>query len=113
MWEIFSESLLIAFLTRFLLTVFDKTFFEPIAILFGQKVSVELLAKGYEALDSVMGDLMETYKGEELREQIRSRLSRATGTKWSGEMTNEFLRKFDPVAASNRIHSLSEAAKDG
>jgi hypothetical protein len=102
------DDVFIAFSVAFLRVAFEKVFFEPIAIVWGRQASVELLAQGYEALDFIMGDLIRTYKGEELRNQIRNKLEQATGTKWSSPMVQEFISKFDITKAAERIANCSE-----
>ncbi|ATW62794.1 hypothetical protein SCBWM1_gp110 [Synechococcus phage S-CBWM1] len=98
-----ADDLFIIVAISFIRTMIDKVFWEPIAILVGKKVSVELLAKGYEALDLIMFDLLRDYSGPELRHQIRTRLEKATGTKWDDPMVNEFRDKFNYEIAAAKV----------
>ena len=93
---------------RLAVTFIDEVYWKPIVILNGRKFSVEFLARTYEAMDFVMGDLMQTYEGGELRNAVRERLERLTGTEWDDSTTEAWLDNFDETKMKERIEAAEK-----
>lgn len=93
---------------RLAVTFIDEVYWKPIVILNGRKFSVEFIARTYEAMDFVMGDLMKTYEGGELRDAVRHRLEKLTGTEWDEETTQAWLDNFQEDKMKERVEAVEK-----